>query len=147
MYAPAVMPDCMCCEIYSFNGRSKRVGKVFWPSANFFWPSAILSDRKQIFLTVSKFLSQVSIFCQNVAIEPSELLEKNCWRSEKIADGQKEFADRHPHDNRAGQCFTLRHIRLRMETMFASSASRVFALFTTPFVWPDLPVPWRSYVE
>ncbi len=26
-----------------------------------------------------------------------------------------------------------------METMFASLASRVFALFTTPFVWPDLP--------
>ena len=29
--------------------------------------------------------------------------------------------------------------RLRMETMSTSAVSRVFALFTIPYVWPDLP--------
>ena len=29
--------------------------------------------------------------------------------------------------------------RLRMDTMFTSGVSRVFAVFTIPYVWPDLP--------
>ena len=29
--------------------------------------------------------------------------------------------------------------RLRMDTMFTSGVSGVFAVFTIPYVWPDLP--------
>jgi hypothetical protein len=33
--------------------------------------------------------------------------------------------------------------QLRMETIFTSAVSRVFALFMILYVWPDFPGDWR----
>ena len=57
------------------------VSNCFWASAIFFWPSA-------------------NFFW------PSAIFQ---WPSANFSDRQQFLTHRHPHDNRAGLCFTLRH--------------------------------------
>jgi hypothetical protein len=121
MYAPAVS-QIVCAARYlatpTVNPKE---------SARFSDRQQILSDRQnkfadhqQLLYACKKFLSHVCIFCPNVAIDTLLLLEK-------IAYSQQKLADSHPHDNRAGLCFTLCHHNHSEWKLFSPPGYHVFS--------------------